>query len=555
MTLRPLASRIAAAVLGFAAVACASAPAEQPGPVTVHLVGINDFHGNLETPTGTVFPDPENPGATTPPDSGGVSRLATLAGELLARPNSIMVGAGDLIGATPLLSGLFHDEPSIEALSQMGLALSAVGNHEFDEGLAEIRRIQTGGCHPVDGCRGPSEYKGAGFQYLAAGTIDTASGETVFPASVVREFDGVRVGFIGLSLQGVHALISPSARVGIDFLDEAETINRETAKLKANGVQTIVVLIHEGGYPGPEQPGCEGMTGPIVSIVPKLDRAVDVIVSGHTHMAYVCEVDGRLLTSAGKYGVMLTDIELTIDRTTGDVTAAEGRNVVVRKDRHAENPAQVALLTAYKRIAAALIERVAGATAEALQGDTEDANGENAMGAVIADSMRAAAETATGDPADVAFMNPGGIRAGLGKDDSVTFAELYTVQPFGNALYLFTLTGAQIETVLAQQFSASGSGDNILHVSAGSGFHWRRNAAGVGEIIPGSVRIDGKPLDRAATYRLVTNDFMFSGGDGFTALGVGQNVQDLGSDVAALEAWFRAHSPVKAPAKGRVVKE
>jgi len=554
MSRLPNARWIAGSALALLLHGCASAPTDPAGPVTVHLVAMNDFHGNLETPAPIALPDPENLGEMIPGDSGGAPRVATLAGELLSRPNSVMVAAGDLIGATPLLSGLFHDEPTIESLSRMGLALSAVGNHEFDEGMAELRRMQEGGCHPVDGCKGPVAFKGAGFRYLAAGTLDTRTGQTVFPASVVRDFDGVKVGIIGLSLKGVSQLIPPSARSGLEFLDEAETINREAAKLRAEGVETIVVLIHEGGYPGPVQPGCDGMTGPIVSIVPKLDHAVDVIVSGHTHTAYVCKVDGRLLTSAGKYGVMLTDVTLEIDRKTGDVTSAEAKNIVVRKDRFAEDPGQTSLIESYRRIAAGLTSRVAGVAEQPL-GDSEDRSGESAMGAVVADAMLAAAESATGDKADVAFMNPGGIRSGVPGGIELTYADLYRAQPFGNSLYVFTLTGAQIEAVLAQQFSATGSDDNILHVSEGSGFRWRRNAAGVGSVSPGSIRIGGKPLDPAASYRVVTNNFMFDGGDGFTAFSVATDPKDIGSDVQALEVWFRANRPLRAPAPGRVVLE
>lgn len=543
------------AVSGLALAGCAASPAADTGSITVHLVGINDFHGNLEAPPNVSYPDPENPGQQTPAGIGGAARLATLAAELLSRPNSVMVGAGDLIGATPILSGLFHDEPTVESLSMMGLALSAVGNHEFDEGLAELRRMQDGGCHPLDGCRGPTPFKGAGYQYLAAGTIEDASGQTVFPAHAVREFDGVKVGFIGLSLKGVPALIPPSAAEGLTFLDEAETINAEAAKLRSAGVEAIVVLIHEGGYPGPSLPGCEGMTGPITSILPRLDRSVDVVVSGHTHEAYVCKVDGRLLTSAGRYGVMLTDMTLTIDRASGDVVDAQGRNVVVRKDKYAEDPKQVALIDSYRRLAAGLTERVVGEAAGPLT-KTQDAAGESPLGAVIADAMKAAAEAATGDAADIAFMNPGGVRNDIppGKAQ-ITYADIYASQPFGNALMQFTLTGAQIEAALAQQFRPNGVGDKILHVSDGFGYRWRKDANGTGSVVPGSIVINGKPLDPAATYSVVTNSFVYSGGDGFTAFTAGQNARDIGGDVEALEAWFKANRPIRPPAKGRVILE
>lgn len=539
---------VAAALVG-----CAGGGRVAP-TVEVRVLAINDFHGNLEPPAGGVrIPDPERSGASITIPSGGAARLATAIAERSAgSQNAVMVAAGDLIGASPLLSSMFQDEPTIEALSQMGLALSAVGNHEFDEGLEELRRMQNGGCHPRTGCRGPATFKGAGFRYLAASTIDDATGRTVFPAHAIREFGGVKVAFIGLALKGTPSLLAPSSRAGLTFLDEAESVNREVAQLKAQGVEAFVVLIHEGGFNPAGDDKCDGLSGPITEIVPKLDKSVDVIISGHTHRSYVCRVDGRLLTSAGQYGTMFTDMSLTLDRQTRDVVRSEAQNVIVRSDVFPENPVQLDLIGLYKRLAAPLMERSVGRLTAPLS-YVRDPAGESDLGSVIADAMREAATGATGQTFDVAFMNPGGIRGDLSKSGEVTFADLFAVQPFGNSLTAMTLAGSEIEAVLRQQFRTEGN--KILHISEGFSYRWRRQADGTGSLVSGSVLVNGVPLDPARNYRVVTNNFVASGGDGFTAFSVGRDVTPVGGDVEALESYLGAHSPVSAPARGRVVLE
>ena len=243
--------------------------------------------------------------------------MATLVKELRdGHKNTIFVAAGDLIGASPFLSAMFHDEPTIEALSMMGLDIASVGNHEFDEGKDELLRMQNGGCHPVDKCQGPHPFLGAKFHYLAASTIEKATGKTVFPAYEIRTFEGIPVAFIGLTLKGTPNIISPESAAGLEFRDEAETVNALVPELKARGVEAIVVLIHEGGMPTGDYNECPGISGPIVDIVKKFDKAVDIVVSGHTHQAYVCEIDGRLVTSGDKYGTIVTAIDVKLDPAT-----------------------------------------------------------------------------------------------------------------------------------------------------------------------------------------------------------------------------------------------
>jgi 5'-nucleotidase len=551
--------RITLAAVGslFALAACTTVGATRTPPaaslVEVHLLAINDFHGNLEPPSGGAkifnYADPAKP---TFIPAGGSPRLASAIAELSKQPNAIMVAAGDIIGASPLLSSLFHDEPTIEAMSKMGLALTTVGNHEFDEGWKELRRMQDGGCHPVDGCKGPAPFKGAQFEYLAASTyLDT--GETLFPPYAIREFQGVKVGFIGLTLEGTPDVITPAARVGLTFKDEAETVNALVPKLQAQGVQSIVVLIHEGGYAGQGLDDCHGLTGTIANIVPKFDKAVDVVVTGHTNGIYICTVDGRLVTGAGAYGTRVTDIKLMIDPKSGDIVGKSARDIPIALDKFHEDQAQLDLIAAYKVKAEPLMNRPVGritATITRAGGST----GESALGDIIADSMLEAAREQ--DPKiEIAFMNPGGIRSDLPfkNNGEVVYSDIFTVQPFGNELVSLTLTGAQIEALLKQQYQPSG-GNNILQVSDGFTFTWRQPQGQPIEIVPGSVKLNGKPIVPTQTYRVVTNNFLVGGGDNFVAFKDGIDRVTVGVDVQAFESWMKSHTPITGAVKGRITR-
>src|SRR4030088_700427 len=335
----------AAAVLMLA---CPALRAEPTAPVELRILAINDFHGNLRPPPGGIrIADPDDKTRKITVPAGGAEHMATLVKELRAgKNNTVFVAAGDLIGASPFLSGMFHDEPTIESLSMMGLEVASVGNHEFDEGKVELLRMQNGGCHPTDNCQGPHPFLGARFHYLAASTIETASGKTIFPPYEVREFDGIRVAFIGLTFEGTPNLVSPVSVAGLEFRDEADTVNALVPELRARGGDAIVGLIHEGGFPAGDYNECPGISGPIVDIVRKFDRAVEIVISGHTHQAYVCAIDGRLVTSGDKYGTVVTTIDLKLDPATRDVVSAKADNVIVRTGAYARDPEQTALLEA-----------------------------------------------------------------------------------------------------------------------------------------------------------------------------------------------------------------
>ncbi|QDM15772.1 bifunctional metallophosphatase/5'-nucleotidase [Tardiphaga sp. vice352] len=542
-----------ACVVALAAFAISSSAAfAQSAPVDVTLLAINDFHGNLRpAPGGIVIDDPADKTKKITVPAGGAEHMATLVKQLRAgKKNSVFVAAGDLIGASPFLSAMFHDEPTIEALSMMGLEIASVGNHEFDEGRAELLRMQNGGCHPVDGCRGPHPFMGATFRYLAASTIETATGRTLLPPYEIKIFDGIPVGFIGLTLKATPTLVSPPGVAGLEFRDEADTVNALVPELKARGVAAIVVLIHEGGYPTGDYNECPGISGPIVDIVRKFDRAVDVVISGHTHRAYTCEIDGRLVTSGDKYGTVVTAIDLKLDRATGDVVSAKANNLIVHTTAYAADPSQTALLAAYDKVAAPIAARPAGSLTETLTRVPDMTTGESPLGDIIADAHLAATKAAG---AVIAFTNPGGIRADILRraDGAVSYGDVFAAQPFRNQLVTLTLTGAQIKAALEQQW-LDPKRPRILQVSIGFSYVWNAAADTGHRVLPDRMMLNGQRIDPAASYRVTINQFLSVGGDGFTALQGGTAPEVGVYDVDALYAYFGANSPVGPPAPGRI---
>jgi 5'-nucleotidase len=534
----------------------ASSLAQTAAPIDLRILAINDFHGYLRpSPGGIVIADPEDNTKKITVAAGGAEHMATLVSQLReGRRNTIFVAAGDLIGASPFLSAMFHDEPTIEALSMMGLELSSVGNHEFDEGRDELLRMQNGGCHPVDKCQGPHPFKGAKFHYLAASTIEKRTGKTVFPAYEIRQFDGIPVAFIGLTLKGTPGLVSPDGVTDLEFRDEAETVNALIPELKARGVEAIVVLIHEGGLPTGDYNECPDISGPIVDIVKKFDKAVDVVVTGHTHRAYVCNIDGRLVTSGDKYGTLVTAIDLKLDSVTRDVISARADNTIVRTATLAKNAEQTALLEAYDKVAAPIANRPAGAVKETLSRTPNNA-GESPLGDIIADAQFAATSAASNGGAVIAFTNPGGVRTDIAGKESgaVTYADLFASQPFRNQLVTLTLTGKQIKDMLEQQWRDP-KRPRILQVSKGFAYAWDGSKPDGERIIAERMSLNGQTIDPAASYRVTVNNFLSVGGDGFTVLTQGTAPQTGVYDIDALDAYFRANSPVGPTAVDRIVR-
>jgi 5'-nucleotidase len=545
--------------------ALAAKPANTPpSAVNVQLLAINDFHGNLEPPTGsggrvgTVL----NDAACTPANNcvfaGGVAYLANDIKNLEAtNPNTLVVSAGDNIGATPLLSAAFHDEPTIEALNMLGLDVSAVGNHEFDEGVDELLRIQNGGCHPTDGCDTGHTYAGADFDFLAANVVYNDSGDTILPATSVKTVGGVKVGFIGLTLEGTPNIVSAAGIVDVNFLDEAETINAATAALRSQGVKTVVVLIHEGGAQSVPIStaminGCTGMSGAITDIVHNLDPRVDLVISGHTHNAYNCQLpksDGTLVpvTSSSSFGRLVTDIDLTINSQSGRPMKITVDNKIVLRD--VADAGETALIDAYKVVVAPIANAIVGSITADIT-NTNNVNGESALGDVIADAQKAYTNSSG---AQFAFMNPGGIRASLTFSQisgtelpgQVTFGEAFTVQPFNNLVSTQDMTGQQIKDTLEQSFiGCFGRTQATVILQVSAEFHYSYDTTQACGSRITSMTLNGSPLVMGTTYRLTMNNFLADGGDSFPGFRAGTNrINQPGFDVDALAQYLGANTP------------
>jgi 5'-nucleotidase len=533
-----------------------NAVTEPASPVELRILAINDFHGNLRPPPGGIrISDPDDKAKKITVPAGGAEHMATLLTQLRAgKSNTIFVAAGDLIGASPFLSAMFHDEPTIESLSMMGLELASVGNHEFDEGKDELLRMQNGGCHPIDGCQGPHPFAGARFRYLAASTIEKSTGRAIFPPYEIKRFGGIPIAFIGLTLKGTPNLVSPPGVAGLEFKDEAETVNALVPELKARGVEAIVVLIHEGGFPTGDYNECPGISGPIVDIVKKLDKAVDVVISGHTHQAYTCEIDGRLVTSGDKYGTIVTAIDLKLDPATRDVISVRADNVIVRTGVYAKDPEQTALLEAYDKVAGPIASRVAGSVTASLSRMPNDA-GESVLGDLIADAQLEATRADDNGGAVIAFTNPGGVRNDItGRPDgAVSYADVFASQPFRNQLVTLTLTGAQIKNMLEQQW-LDPARPRLLQVSKGFSYAWDNTKPFGQRVIADRMSLNGRRIDPATAYRVTVNNFLSVGGDGFTVLKDGAAPRFGIYDVDALYAYFQANSPISPIAPDRIAR-
>ena len=564
-----------------------AAAAQDTGNPVIKVLALNDFHGALESP-GTYKAD----GSAAAVPAGGVDELAGyIAAARAANPNTIVVSAGDLIGASPLVSALFHDEPTIETMNRAGLDFNAVGNHEFDDGKAELKRMAQGGCHPTDtvnSCRGadvgtPVPFEGARFKFLAANVVNAKTGDTMFKPYGIKAFKAggkkVKVAFIGLTLKETPQIVTPSGVKGLAFKDEAATVNQLVPELRAQGVEAIVVLIHQGGVQTGSTVDINACAGnldgsPIKTIVSQLDDAVDLVISGHTHAAYNCQLpvaSGRLIpvTSANTQGRVLTDIDITLDRNSGQVAAITAQNKVVDRSNAAIVPnAQIAgIVAAYKALAAPVANQVIGTITTDVP-NTKDAACNMPAGDLIADSQWAATSASNLGGAQFALMNPGGVRnpgflyagstAGEG-DGNITYGEAFTVQPFGNSLVTLTLTTQQVRDTLEQQFPGclgqTSTYAKVLLPSKGIRYEWDNtqacgakvrnltltSGAGVQTLVDAA----GQVVDAGKTWRVTVNNFLADGGDGFTVLKGGSNRLGGAQDIDALSAYLAAY---KAPA-------
>ncbi|WP_424571085.1 bifunctional metallophosphatase/5'-nucleotidase [Streptomyces sp. CH-036] len=544
----------------------------KPRTVDVQLLSFNDLHGNLEPPAGSAgnVSETQPDGTVKAIPAGGVEYLATsLRTARKGNPYSVTAAGGDMVGASPLLSGLFHDEPTIEALNGLDLDVTAVGNHEFDEGATELARLQNGGCHPVEGCyEKGKKFKGADFPYLAANVTKEKTGKPLLKPYTVWKKNGVKIGFIGVTLEGTPDIVTANGVKGLKFHDEVETINKYARELDRKGVKSIVALIHEGGAPTStsynydcDSPGAgDGISGPIVDIAKGITPKVDALVTGHTHQAYVCTVPDpsgkpRMVTSASSFGKLYTDTTLTYDRRTNDIvrTSVKSANHIVTRDQP-KAPDMTRLIDRWNKLAAPIANKPQGWISADINGRGSTAP-EKPLGNVIADAQLEGLAPADKGGAEVAFMNPGGIRAdlvhkasGSEGDGVVTYGEAFTVQPFTNMMNVVDLTGAQLVTALQQQVSGPNEASpKILQVSKGLTYTLDLTKSGADRVVAGTIKLNGEAIDPARTYRVAMNEFLAGGGDGFPALGQGTNKLVGASDLDLFNAYLAAHSTATAP--------
>jgi 5'-nucleotidase len=578
------------ALIGGCVVALAASAAglTHPSPqlLTVKIIAFNDFHGNLQA--GSYAPAAGQPVVV----AGGIDYLAAYVSELESEnPNHVVVSAGDLVGASPLISAFHHDEATIEAMNLLGLDFSSVGNHEFDPGPAELLRKQSGGCFPggQQTCLEKHAFPGAAFKYLAANVVYSANGQALFPAYGIKVFQGVRIAFIGAGLKGTPSIVTPRGVLGLTFKDEAESVNALIPALHAQGVQAIIVLVHQGGTQSPATARatagineCAGGLGgpahsPIVDLVSRLSDSVDLVVSGHTHKAYNCRLpnsSGRLIpvTQAGYYGQLLTNIDLSVDRSTGRVVRAASANLVVSHPAADDLASPVhpflsapsterirALVADYTAAVAPLASQVVGVIAAPLT-NAPGPSGEEPAGDLVADSELAATSPAELGGAVMAFVNPGGVRppgfdlAQSAYPHNVTYQESFAVRPFGNSLVTMTLSAREIKDLLEQQFiGCNGHTTNrILQVSNGLHVDWSASAAPCQKVVNVTLQapaIDG-PVDRlvdhgvvadpSKAYRVTVDNYLASGGDDFGILPQGTNRIGGPQDIDALIRYLAA---------------
>lgn len=567
--------------------ACAAPQGGRPGvvatapaaPVEVGIIGINDFHGALEPP-GQSVNVAQADGSILPVPAGGGAWLASAVDAIKAKhPNHVVVAAGDLTSASQLASSLYLDEPAVGVMNRIGLEFNAVGNHEFDRGWKELQRLQDGGCEKntrLQPCQ-LEQFTGATYKYLSASTL-REDGTTLFPATGLKTFgEGagkVTIGFVGLALKDVPTLVSPNQLKGLTFGDEAEAINRAVPGLRAAGADAVVVLIHQGGKTTSADPdGCEGMTGGIRPILDKLAPGVDVVVSGHTHWSYVCDyrpANGGapiLLTSAGVYGELVTDITLTIDPAANKVLSATAHNVIVQSLPYKATRGPIANTDAvprfepradvaeyvnrYKDASLALVARVVGkvSTAASKTEGSESGTG-GTLGNLIADGQLAATRDAG---AQIAFTNPFGIRASLvpASDGSVTFGQLYAVQPFNNELVTMTLTGAQLRAVIEEGLDDNGP-TQVLAPSAGLVIRYDLSRPSGARIA--GLTLNGKAIEAMASYRVSVVNFLAEGGDGYATFTRGTDRVRGAIDIDALEDWIKGAPVRQVPQEDRTVR-
>ena len=575
----------------------ATPPALAAGPVNLRLIGFNDFHGNLEAGNlNLLLADPATAGKTMRVPVGGAAALAGMITRLRnSADNSLVTSAGDMVGAAPLVSTLFRHESTIEVMNRIGVDVNAAGNHEFDGGVIELSRLYRGGCASpsaqpaVSSCALQNPYAGAKFPLLTANVLD--HGKPVFAPWIIRRFGGIPVGVVGVVTRTTPSIVIPSGVAGLQFTDEADAINRSVRELKQRGVKAIIAVLHEGGQIGPaarradwNDTTCPGAEGPIFDIAKRLSREVDVIFTGHTHQGYRCIVDGRVIIQAVSYGRGLSVVDVVLDPRTRDIDPKKTRSInlpVLNENTDQDAAANLrerlaagtrepyaALLRATRPDAdiAATVKHIAELVAPKAgqpvgriagrftRGSSAGGPSDSAAGRLVADAQLAATREPAFGGAQIAFMNPGGIRTDLdcaAPPCTVSFGAAFSMQPFGNTLAVMTLSGAQLKTLLENQQRGGMSEPSFLQPSTGFGYRWMSNAAAGSRVA--DMKLNGEPIVASKAYRVTVNSFLAEGGDGHVTLRDGTDRLGGALDLDALVDYLKADPPRAPQARPRIV--
>ncbi|MCF6409852.1 bifunctional metallophosphatase/5'-nucleotidase [Pseudalkalibacillus salsuginis] len=502
-------------------------PSEENKYIPVQLLGINDFHGQID-----VYQNINGRKA------GGAEYLAAyIKKHEKDNKNTLLVHAGDVVGASSPVSSLLQDEPTIEILNEIGFDVGTVGNHEFDEGVDEMKRLINGGSHEVTG-----DFEGADFPYTVANVKDKITGEPILPPYVIERVNGIQIGFIGVVTTDTENIVLPSGIENVEFTDEGEAINEAAEELKEKGVKSIVVLGH---VPASSNTDGTNPSGELAELAPEIDDEVDVIFGGHNHAYSNALVDGKLIVQSYSYGTAFSDVDLMIDPTTKDIVKKQAEIVTTYHDSITPDAKVKGMVDHYKEEVGPLINEIIGQTSEPITRKSDE-SGESPLGNLVADSQRAAMET------DFAFMNPGGIRSDLDQGET-TWGELYTMLPFGNNLVKMTLTGDQIKKLLEQQWN--GETKRILQIS-GLKYTWDKSAPEGAKVLE-ITDSEGNPVDPQKQYTVTVNNYIATGGDGFTILkqGANQETGPLTLD-AMIDYVENQGNPIEAPVTDRIqVKE
>ncbi len=549
-------ARLSCLALALVLAGCATAPS---APVTINIVAINDFHGNLEP--SRYVPTNADGSKAEPIRAGGAENLAAALQAWRQQDKDLLfVSSGDLIGASPAMSSLWADEPTIEAMNMLDLRASAVGNHEFDAGRKELLRQQHGGCdspRPNKACQMSKDYRGAKFTYLAGNVLDSATGKPFIPAFRIETVKGVKVGLVGVVLQDTRSVVMASGIAGLSFEDEAAAINRAIPEMRSQGADVIVALVHQGGTTEdhPLQPGCANLKGPIVDVVKKLDPAVRLVLSGHTHQGYLCTVDGRTVTQGASYGHLATRVAMTVQKGAAVPADIKVENVLMKAGDYPADEKMVAFVAKVKESSRAALTRPVARLASAPVLRKQNDAGEAPLGNLIADAVLTATRPMG---ARIGFMNEGGIRKDLeaGDDSVAAFGQTQAVLPFGNTLVVMDLTGAQIRRILENQWKEGSANGSMLQISNGFSYRWDASKPVGSRVL--AMTLEGQPIDDAKTYRIVANNFLAEGGDNFPDFAKGTNRLETGLlDLDAFTDYLRANEgqgAALAPAAPRIIK-